>query len=166
MQNSQINTCARVSFFNEVAGLRSATLLKAETPTQPFCCEFFKMFKNVFFRENLQAAAADISQYRIYGSQISHDRFSALYYFYYKPFNRSFFSLEAICHSRAIFHVPLFENMTLKDNKFYQSNYLKFNESRYKQCGVTPHFSTGQNLFLVNIKKTQIFAKTIIDREK
>ena len=28
LQNSQENTCARVSFFNEVAGLRPVTLLK------------------------------------------------------------------------------------------------------------------------------------------
>ena len=25
-------------------------------------------------------------------------------------------------------------------------DYVKVNESRHKQCGVTPHFSTGQNL--------------------
>ena len=33
---------------------------------------------------------------------------------------------------------------------FHQCDYdlwiPKVNESRYKQCGVTPHFSTGQNL--------------------
>ena len=30
--------------------------------------------------------------------------------------------------------------------QFSCTNYLKNNESRYKQCGVTPDFSTGQNL--------------------
>ena len=30
---------------------------------------------------------------------------------------------------------------------------IKVNDSRYKQCGVTPHFSTGQNLLKKNIEK-------------
>ena len=35
-QNSQGNTCARVSFFNIVAGLRPATLLKWDSGTGVF----------------------------------------------------------------------------------------------------------------------------------
>ena len=35
-QNSQENTCARVSFFNKVAGLRPATLLKRDSGTGVF----------------------------------------------------------------------------------------------------------------------------------
>ena len=35
-QNSQENTCARVSFFNNVAGLRPTTLLKKEALAQAF----------------------------------------------------------------------------------------------------------------------------------
>ena len=80
VQNSQIITCVRVSFFNEVACLRSATLLKTETPTQLFSCEFCKIFKNVFFREHLQAAAANISRYIIYGAAVRyHTAGSQLY---------------------------------------------------------------------------------------
>ena len=37
LQNSQENSCARVSFFNKVAGL-PATLLKNETLAQVFSC--------------------------------------------------------------------------------------------------------------------------------
>ena len=36
-----------------------------------------------------------------------------------------FFSIEVLCHSVAFFHELLFENMTLKDNQFHQSSYLK-----------------------------------------
>ena len=35
-QNSQGNTCARVSFFNKVAGLKPATLLKRDSGTGVF----------------------------------------------------------------------------------------------------------------------------------
>ena len=37
---------------------------------------------------------------------------------------------------------------------------FKVNKSRYKQCWVTPLFSTGQNL-LTEISKKKILAKTI-----
>ena len=40
LKNSQENTCARISFFNKVAGLSSATLFKKETLVQVFSCEF------------------------------------------------------------------------------------------------------------------------------
>ena len=36
------------SFFDEVADLKAVSLLK-ETPTQMFCCEVCKIFKNTFF---------------------------------------------------------------------------------------------------------------------
>ena len=59
-QNSQENTCARVSFFNKVAGLRPVTLLKKESPAQVFSCEFFEISKNTFFyRKPLVAAFED-----------------------------------------------------------------------------------------------------------
>ena len=32
---------------------------------------------------------------------------------------------------------------------------FKVNELRYKQCGVTPHFSTGQYLFKRILRKAQ-----------
>ena len=40
---------------------------------------------------------------------------------------------------------------------------LKVNESQYKQCGVTPHFSTGQNVFKKYWEKMSI---DIINSEK
>ena len=36
LQNSQENTCARVSFFNKIGGLRPATLLKRDFGTGVF----------------------------------------------------------------------------------------------------------------------------------
>ena len=60
-QNSQENTCARVSFFNKAADLRSSTLLKKqacnfikkETHAKVNSCEFCGIFKNTFFTEHL-----------------------------------------------------------------------------------------------------------------
>ena len=53
-QNSQENNCARVSFFNKVAGLRPATLLKK------FSCEFCEIFKNTFSYRTALVAASSI----------------------------------------------------------------------------------------------------------
>ena len=44
--------------FNNVPGLRPAILLKKETSTQVFSCEFCEMFKKPFFTEHLPAAAS------------------------------------------------------------------------------------------------------------
>ena len=41
------------SFFNKVAGLRSATLLKTETLAQLFSCEFCEIFKKPISIEHL-----------------------------------------------------------------------------------------------------------------
>ena len=53
-QNSQEDTCARVSLFNKVAGLRphACNFIKKETLTQVFSCEFCKISKNTFFTEH------------------------------------------------------------------------------------------------------------------
>ena len=40
LQDSQENTCARVSFFDKVAGL-ACNFIKKETLAQVFSCEFF-----------------------------------------------------------------------------------------------------------------------------
>ena len=40
-------------FFNKVADLRLITLLKKEIRAQVFSCEFFTIFKNTFFIEQL-----------------------------------------------------------------------------------------------------------------
>ena len=46
-------------FFNEVAGLRSATSLKKEAVAQVFSCDFCEIFKNTFFTEHLWATASE-----------------------------------------------------------------------------------------------------------
>ena len=46
-------------FFNKVAGLRSATLLKKECLAQVFSYKFFEMFKNTFFHRTLSVAASE-----------------------------------------------------------------------------------------------------------
>ena len=46
LQNSQENTCARVSYFNKVA----CNFIKIrDSGTQAFSCEFCEVFKNTFF---------------------------------------------------------------------------------------------------------------------
>ena len=56
-QNSQENICTRVSFFNKVAGLRPAPLLKKEL-WHAFSYEFWKISKNTFFRGHLQTTVS------------------------------------------------------------------------------------------------------------
>ena len=46
------------SFFNKVAALRPATLLKRRL-AQVFLCEFSKIFKNTFFTEHLWTTASE-----------------------------------------------------------------------------------------------------------
>ena len=51
-QTSQENTRARVSFFNKVAGLKPAALLKKETLAQVFFCEYCEIFIRTPFLQN------------------------------------------------------------------------------------------------------------------
>ena len=54
-QNSQENTCARVSFLRKVCNF-----IKKETLTQVFSCEFCEISKNIFsYRTPLVAAFDD-----------------------------------------------------------------------------------------------------------
>ena len=56
-QNSQKNTCARVSFLIKL--LASAyNFIKKETPAQVFSCEFGEIFKNTSFYRTLPVAAS------------------------------------------------------------------------------------------------------------
>ena len=48
-QNSQENTCAKVSFFNKGAGLRSATLIKKRLLHRCFPVNFKLFIYNIFF---------------------------------------------------------------------------------------------------------------------
>ena len=56
-QNLRENTCAQVLFFNKVACLKPATLLKYEIPVQLFSYEFWEFFKNTFSIEHARPAA-------------------------------------------------------------------------------------------------------------
>ena len=60
-QNSQENTCARVSFLIKLQalGLRQATLLKKQTLAQEFSCEFCRIFENTFFYRTPLAVSSD-----------------------------------------------------------------------------------------------------------
>ena len=51
-QNSQENTCARVSLINLQAWVGS--FIKKEILIQVFSCEIYIVFKNTFFGEHLQ----------------------------------------------------------------------------------------------------------------
>ena len=59
--NSQENTCARVSFLS----LRTQSLpqgcsfIKKETLAQAFSCEYCKISKNTFFKEQLRTTASN-----------------------------------------------------------------------------------------------------------
>ena len=48
-------------FFNKVADLKPATLLKKETLAQVFSCEFCKISKSTFFHRTPLVAASEIS---------------------------------------------------------------------------------------------------------
>ena len=54
LQNSQENTCARVCFLNKVTSFRPAQNFIKTSLAQMISCEFYEIFKNNFFRENLR----------------------------------------------------------------------------------------------------------------
>ena len=58
LHNSQESTCTRVFFLNEIASLRPAALLKKETLTEVFSCEFCENFKLTFFHRTPTVAAS------------------------------------------------------------------------------------------------------------
>ena len=51
-QNSHENTCARVSFLIKLE-TQACKFIKKETLVQAFSCEFYEIFKNIFFTEHL-----------------------------------------------------------------------------------------------------------------
>ena len=61
MQNSQENTCARVSFLIKLQAT-VCNFIKKETLVQVFSCEFCEIPKNTFFTEHLRATAFDLAQ--------------------------------------------------------------------------------------------------------
>ena len=56
---------AGISFFNNAAGFRNATLLKQYSCTSA-SCEFWEMFQNTYSLENVQKAASGSPQWIIY----------------------------------------------------------------------------------------------------
>ena len=54
-QNSQENTCARVSF---LIRLQVSNFIKREALAQVFSCEFYEISKNTFFTEHLWTTAS------------------------------------------------------------------------------------------------------------
>ena len=57
-QNSQKNTCARVSFLIKLQALHN--VIEKETLTQVFSCEFYEIPKNMFYyRTSLVAASVE-----------------------------------------------------------------------------------------------------------
>ena len=60
LQNSQENTCVRVSL---LINLQASTcnFIKKETLAQVFSCEFYEISKNTFFTEYLRVTASDFT---------------------------------------------------------------------------------------------------------
>ena len=58
LQNSQENTCTRVSFFNKFSGFRPATLLKKSLWHRCYLVNFVKFSKNIFFYRTPLVAAS------------------------------------------------------------------------------------------------------------
>ena len=56
-QNSQENTCARVSFTISCKP-QACKFFTKETLTQVFYCKFCKVFKNTYFEEHLRMAGS------------------------------------------------------------------------------------------------------------
>ena len=57
-QNSQENTCARVSSLIKLETW-ACNFIEEETLAQVISCEFFEISKNTFFIEHLRATASD-----------------------------------------------------------------------------------------------------------
>ena len=56
----------RSFFFNKVAGLWTAILLKNETPAQVFSCKFCEIFKKTYFVEHLRTIASVIKNTKFF----------------------------------------------------------------------------------------------------
>ena len=68
LQNSQENTCARVSFLIK---LQACNFIKNDTPAKVLSCEFCEISKNIFFTEHLWATASEFSSPWIINSRSS-----------------------------------------------------------------------------------------------
>ena len=83
-QNSQENTCARVSFLLKLKK-RKKEILTQETLTQAFSCEFCEISKNTYFHRTPLVAAFDkdymSSKAAIFSNISSTNKHSKFFYF-------------------------------------------------------------------------------------
>ena len=78
LQNSQENTCARVSFL-----INACNFFKKETLTQVFSCEFCEISKNTFSHRTPPVAASAILQQKLC-IKISSDKCICCFYWLFK----------------------------------------------------------------------------------
>ena len=69
LQNSQKNTCTRVSF-------QACNFTKKETLAQVFSCEFCKISMNTFFTEQIQATASGLKKQTLLFASLKKARYS------------------------------------------------------------------------------------------
>ena len=73
-QNSHENNCARASFFNKVAGLKSCNFIKKEILAQVFSCKFFKfVLQNTSERllfNNVNTCKVSVSLFAVWISKL------------------------------------------------------------------------------------------------
>ena len=62
-QNSQENTCTRVSFLIKLQ-VEACNLIEKETLAEVFSCEFCEIFKITFFTEHLRVTASRDSKHK------------------------------------------------------------------------------------------------------
>ena len=70
LENSQENTCARVSFLIKLQA-SACNFIKKETLAQLFCCESCKIYKDTFFTEHLRTTASVQSRGKWSGTILS-----------------------------------------------------------------------------------------------
>ena len=91
-QNSQENTCARVSFVTYLQA--SCKFVKKETLTQVFSCEFCKIFKNTFFAEHLRTVASVFPLHIPLGfNDLELMNYGILHYLWSADLSKSFYQL-------------------------------------------------------------------------
>ena len=81
-QNSQKNTCARVSLLHKVAGLRSATLLKKRLWHKCFSVNFAKFLRTPFLQNTSRRLLLEIANSTTHNSKkggLLYLKFSGLY---------------------------------------------------------------------------------------
>ena len=76
LQNSQENTCARVSFLIKLQARPLCNFIKKETLAQVFSCEFCEISKSTFLIEHLWATAFLFNSFWLWRSTIIRNIFA------------------------------------------------------------------------------------------